>query len=91
MSGIIGGKGLFKKTEDASSKYNESKAREKLELTLSDAQVIKYTEGLTDEQLTNKINEIGEELEERETPDVSQAIVDGYIFLVDRTVPKILI
>lgn len=90
ISAVVGNQGIFKKAEQASEIYNRGKAREKLELTLTDAQVVKYTEGLTDEQLTDRINEIGEEIEERENPDVSQAIVDGYIFSIDRTVPKIL-
>ena len=87
----ITGSGLFGKASEATDKYNKAKARETLELVLEEAFIQKYDEGLTDEQLTNKINEIGEEIpKEDENLNKQQVIVDGYIFEIDRSVPKII-
>ena len=90
LSAVFSQDGIFSRAEQATDKYSQAKARETLEIVLSDAQMQKYTNGLTDEQLTDKINSIGEDIKEGTNPQISQAIVEGYIFEVDRTVPKIL-
>ena len=87
---VLSQDGIFNRAEQGADKYGQAKAREVLELCLGEAQMQKYESGLTDEQLTEKINSIGEEIKEGTNPNISQAIVDGYIFEVDRTVPKIL-
>ena len=53
--------------------------------------MIKYGEGLTDEKLDQKLGEVGELLpKENETTNIQQVIVGGYIFEIDRSVPKII-
>ena len=85
------GSGLFAKASEATNKYNQAKAREILELVLSEAQIRKYDEGLTEEQLDRKIEEIGELLpKEDENPNIQNVIVEGYIFKIDKSVPKII-
>jgi len=87
----ITGSGLFGKASEATDKYNKAKARETLELVLEEAFIQKYDEGLTEEQLDKKIQEIGE-LEEKEdsNPNIQNVIVEGHIFKIDKSVPKII-
>ena len=90
LSIVFSQDGIFNRAEQGADKYRQAKARETLEMLLGEAQMQKYEIGLTDEELTDKINSIGEDIKEGTNPRISQAIVDGYIFEVDRTVPKIL-
>jgi len=92
ISYVMGDNSIFKKAQEAKEQMAIAKAREKLELVLNGALMQKYSEGLTDEQLTDKINEIGEELpkEKPEYPELQNVIVDGYMFEIDRSVPKIV-
>ena len=90
LSMVFSQDGIFNRAEQATDKYGQAKARETLEMLLGEAQMQKYEIGLTDEELTDKINSIGEDIKEGTDSRISQAIVDGYIFEVDRTVPKIL-
>ena len=90
LSMVFSQDGIFNRAEQGADKYGQAKARETLEMLLGEAQMQKYESGLTDEELTDKINSIGEDIKEGTDSRISQAIVDGYIFEVDRTVPKIL-
>ena len=89
---ILNQDGIFSRAEKATEKYGQAKARETLELALSDAQIQKYTTGLTDEELDNKIAEIEGELLPKEKPNknLQNVIVDGHIFEIDRSIPKIV-
>lgn len=84
--------GILVKAESATRDYGKAKAHETLELALSDAQIQQYNEGLTDEQLNQKIIEIEGELLPKENEDSNhqQVIVDGYIFEIDRDTLKII-
>ncbi len=84
--------GIFSRAEKATAKYGQAKARETLELALSDAQIQKYTTGLTDEELDDKIAGIEGELLPKEKPNknLQNVIVDGHIFEIDRSIPKII-
>lgn len=59
---VLNDEGIFKNAKSAGEKTKVEKAREMLEIVLMDAQIMKRSsEGLTDEQLTNKIKTVGEE------------------------------
>ena len=53
---VLSQDGIFTRAEQGADKYGQAKAREVLELCLGEAQMQKYESGLTDEQLTEKIN-----------------------------------
>ena len=92
LSAVLNETGIFTRAEQATDKYGQAKAREMLELALIDAQSQKYERGLTDQNLHNKIAEIEAELLKKKKPDpnLQNVIVDGYIFEIDRSVPKIV-
>lgn len=91
LSAIFRQDGIFNKAEQAADKYSQAKARETLEMLLGEAQMQKYEEELTEEQLDRKIQEIGELLpKENSNPNIQDVIVDGYIFKVDKSIPKII-
>ena len=85
LSAVFNERGIFSRAEQAVDKYGQAKARETLELALSDAQIQKHTEGLTEKELDNKIVEIEGELLPKEKPDpnLQNVIVDGYIFEIE--------
>lgn len=89
---VLNSNGIFNRATDAKTKYGQAKARETLELLLSEAQMQKFESGLTEEELDNKIAEIGGELLPKEKPNknLQNVIVDGYIFEIDRSVPRIV-
>lgn len=90
ISMLVGDNGVVKKSQVASTKYKQASAEEKLAIVLSDGEVQKHTEGLTDEQLDEKIEQVGNLLpKETEDSKNQYVVVDGYLFEVDRTVPKI--
>ena len=83
--------GVFSKAKDAKEKMEVAKAREKLEMLFNSLQIEKYEQGLTevdlDARITEEINKIGgNEIEN----DTSQVIVDGCIFRIDRSFPKVI-
>ncbi len=91
LSMVFNQDGIFNRAEQATDKYGQAKARETLELCLSEAQMRKYDTGLTEEELNEEIEKVGSLLpKEDPSSSIQQVIVDGYIFEVDRTVPKIL-
>ena len=88
LSAIFSDKGVFSKAESAGEKYNEAKAREVLEIVLmTDGQMEKHTNPKynQDEFLDELIKS------EIEGADVKGdiAIVGGYAYELDRSVPKI--
>lgn len=79
--------GLFKNANLATTKYSKEQAEEELILILMDAQMMKHEpEGLNDEKLDEKINEIGQV----DKTDRNKVTVDDYIFQIDRSIPKIV-
>lgn len=89
---IVMNGGLIDRAEKSAEEYEKAKAYELLDMTLAEAHIQKYDEGLTDEQLDSKIKKINGELLPKEEPNSNnqQVIVGGYIFLIDRSVPKIV-
>lgn len=88
---VFGDNSIFKKASDAKEQMAIATAREKLELVLGDALMKKYESGLTETELDNKIAEVGELIpKEGENSNNQQVIVDGSIFEIDRSVPKII-
>jgi len=88
LSAVFSDKGVFSKAESAGEKYNEAKAREVLEIVLmTDGQMEKHTNPKynQDEFLDELIKS------EIEGADVKGdiAIVGGYAYELDRSVPKI--
>jgi len=88
LSAIFSDKGVFSRAENAGAKYNEAKAREVLEIVLmTDGQMEKHTNPKynQDEFLDELIKS------EIEGADVKGdiAIVGGYAYELDRSVPKI--
>ena len=92
LNAIFNQDGIFNRAELATQKYGKAKARETLEIALADAQMKKYTNGLTDAELDNKIAEIEGELLPKEKPNknLQNVIIEGHIFEIDRSVPKIV-
>lgn len=85
MTLVIGDNGIFSRTKKAKETYEESKAREKLELILSDLQIEKNVNS------EYKQENIDTELEKHEIIVVDNiAIVDGWKFEIDKSVPKIV-
>ncbi len=85
----IGENGIFKRAKEAKSKYNETVAREKLELILEEARIDKETknEYNSEEYLNNLLESKGITVNENEV------IVDNYNFKIDReklTITEIL-
>lgn len=85
----IGNNGIFKKAKEAKNKYNETVAREKLELILEEARIDKETknEYNSEEYLNNLLESKGITVNENEV------IVDNYNFKIDReklTITEIL-
>ena len=91
LSMVFNQGGIFNRAEQATEKYSQAKAQEELTLALGEAQMRKYDSGLTEEELNEEIEKVGSLLpKEDPSSSIQQVIVDGYIFEVDRTVPKIL-
>ena len=83
--------GIFNRAEQATDKYGQAKARETLELLLGEAQMRKYESGLTEEELNEEIEKVGSLLpKEDENSNYQLVIVEGHIFEIDRSVPKIV-
>ena len=85
---VFNSEGLFKKSSGAAEKYNESKAREVLETVLmGHASIQKYTNSDYNQDffLDNII--LKEIPQSKVQGDI--AIVDGYAYELDRSVPKI--
>ena len=84
---VVGDNSVFKQASDAKLKTEIAKAREKLEVVLSSVKIEKHTD--------SKYNE-NEYLDEYITGQIKEAeviddiaIIDGYAFELDRSVPKI--
>lgn len=84
---VLGDNSVFNQASEAKEQTAIAKAKEKLELVLSDAKIEKYTNPkytqveYLDEMILNKINL------SKVQGDV--AIVDGYAFTLDRSIPWI--
>ena len=89
LSLTIGENGLIRKAQNAGVTYEESIAREKLELVLLDMQSDKVTnrEYNQDNYLTSKIRKNGMIVNDS---DDSIVFVDGWKFRIDRSIPKII-
>ena len=82
----IGNNGLFSRTKSASEVHLEKSATEKLEIALSNLQIDKKTKAEYNEE-----RYLGEELGKEGIIVIENiAIVDGYQFEIDRSVPKIV-
>ena len=80
----VGNNGLFKRTKVAKETYEESRAREKLELILNDIQIEKNINSKYEEENVDK------DLEKEGVIVIdSIAIVDGWKFEIDKNIPKI--
>ena len=91
LSAVFNQDGIFSRAEQATDKYGQAKARETLELCLSEAQMRKYESGLTEEQLDEEISKVGSLLpKEDENSNNQLVIVEGHIFEIDRSVPKVV-
>lgn len=84
---VLGKDGIIKKTQESKERHKMSEAREKLEIELLDAKIEK--------QVNSKYNEneyldslILENIENSKVIG-DTAVVDGYAFSLDRSVPKI--
>ena len=88
LSSVFWERGIFSRTEDAGAKYNEAKAREVLEtVLLADGQ---YEKNINPDYNQDKFLDdlIKSEIQGSDVKgDV--AIVDGWAFELDRSVPKI--
>ena len=62
LSMVFSQDGIFNRAEQGADKYGQAKARETLEMLLGEAQMQKYEIGLTEEELTHKINSIVEDI-----------------------------
>lgn len=81
----IGENGIFQKTQDATIIYEEQQAREKLELALNKLGLSKYMDSNYNEK-----EYIDKELAKQDIVVVEHiAIVDNWLFELDRSVPKI--
>ena len=81
---IVGNNGLLKRTKVAKEIYEESKAREKLELILNDIQIEKNINSKYGEENVDK------DLEKQGVIVIDNiAIIDGWKFEIDKSVPKI--
>ncbi len=82
---VLGDNGLFKTAKEAGEKYDEAGAREKLETVLLSLQADKYTDPKYNEKeyIDNRI------IENNMNISGDLAIVDGWQFSIDRSVPKI--
>ncbi len=90
IGAVFGERGIFTKAEQATDKYEQEKAREALELRLSEIRMRKYESGLTEEQLEEELSKIGTLLpKEDENSDKQQVIVDGYIFEINKGTLKV--
>ena len=91
LSMVFNQDGIFNRAEQATDKYGQAKARETLELLLGEAQMRKYESGLTEEELNEEIEKVGSLLpKEDENSNYQLVIVEGHIFEIDRSVPKIV-
>ena len=82
----IGNNGLFSRTKSASEVHLEKSATEKLEIALSNLQIDKKTKAEYNEE-----RYLEEELGKEGIIVIENiAIVDGYQFEIDRSVPKIV-
>ncbi len=84
---LFGDHGIFKTTEKATKEFQIAHAREKIEVTLGHAQILKHTDGKYNQN--NYLND----LMKKEISNIKikgdAAIVDNYAFNIDRSVPKI--
>ena len=88
LSGVFSERGIFNRAESAGEKYNEAKAREVLETVLmTDGQMEKHTNPkYNQDDFLDKL--IKSEIEGSDVKgDI--AIVGGYAYELDRSVPKI--
>ncbi len=84
ISLTIGNNGLFSRSKIAVEEHEEAKAREKLELALSNIQLDKNIKKISDEY-------IDKELAKDEMIIIGNiVIVDGWQFEIDRSIPKIV-
>ena len=98
IRGVLNQDGIIDTAENAANKYGQASAKETLELarktlelTLFEAQIKKSESGLTEAELDERIESVGVLLpKEDETSNIQQVIVEGYIFEIDRSVPKII-
>lgn len=80
----VGQRGILKRAEQAGESYYYAQAREKLELVLMELQSDKLMKAeYNEEYMENKLSENGIDL------NGNIALVDGYTFEIDRSVPEI--